>query len=771
METRCLNFFSPVRKALRDSAFKIRMEQFRQKRLVKQSRIKGVVNVEGDFATKFTNEEILRKNVRVKRMVTRPTAVLPRRHLLFIKNGSIPLSLEDLSVPAASVFDESKVPNLNSLFSKQHLKDESWVFTKSSKKGVKVIEWKSKSAATEGGASISDITKKKTDSAHKKTDPEILTKKILFHTTPSAIEEESKSLTASASNLITVLKEKAVAYSNSGVNPNLLKDIESALGLERIKRNEELLSCQWTVPTLISSGRASVENFNLLIRALGHQKKISEAFAVHDTMVQLGFDTDQETYVSLIIAAGADAELARKAYLKMREMLIPANDKVYGALIKAHVKAEDLPSAFALLAKMEESSSSVIPVVVFTTLLDGLVRAGKTEVAFERFNSWRTWKNLTPDTITFSVMIKACILNAECEKALGFLDDLRQSGHFPTDITYTHLIECLSLRSDFAEKAFQIYNQMQLEGFEMNEIVAESLVRACANLGDVNLLRKTIRDLSNQGMRMSEKMYAAGIRTLANSKMTTDFEKSVMIRLAWYIVHDLRSNKSLAVSTDILNAVMEVYAANGDSIQTVACLAQFEKFDCAPNSKSYEILLEMYSKQNDVGKFFALFDSSFQNITNNRIFHLALDMAIDSRSSKRTVAVLESMLEKGLRPLPDAAEKLARVGRKVVQIHQVVGRMVAQQRDETHERTEKENALISLDIEEHRTRLAFLQGKTDMEYMTPENEAKQLYWSKKKETLRKSPKLAKSDFLEVKKKGGALHALKTDKQKPNILAD
>jgi pentatricopeptide repeat protein len=422
---------------------------------------------------------------------------------------------------------------------------------------------------------------------------------------------------------------------------------------------------------------------------------------------------------------------------------------------------------------MEDEGLMPSSPVIYTTLLDGLVRAGKTEVAWSQFRSWRTWRQVKPDAVMFSVMIRACTKNYECEQALGLLDDLRVSGEYPTDITYSHLIECMSTRTDFSEKAFELFKQMKLEGFEMNAIVAKALVRACSRLGDVGRLGKTVKEICNAGIPLTSSMYADAIETIAtsmklNRKKVSEQEKGVNLRLAWYMVADLKE-KGVTITTPILNALMTTYAAADYLDQAVATLEQFESFQVAPNSMTYEIILEELGKRSDVGRFFALFDQT-KHLLSDHMFHLALDMAIETRSSKTTVAVLEGMVDRKIRPLPAAAEKLAVVGRKIVQIHQVVGKMVAQHRDETHERTSKEHALINLEIDEHRTRVAHIEGKTDLKFETSENEAKRLYWDKKDKT-RKNPRLARKDYLQVKKKGGDMHALKVDKPRPNLLAD
>lgn len=762
---RGLNFFSPQRKALRDSAFRQRIARLREQKQIRRqkelenSAPKYTVNEE------YLNEETIRKNPRVRRMVTRPTAALPRRHYLFIKSGSVPLSLEDLSVPGPSVFDESKAGELLKQKSKKvggdMGKSESWIFERQKKKGLRVVEWKGL-RTDDSRTSVKDIGKEKIV--------------LGSGSSTSLLQEmtEKGSLTVTGTSLISTLKEKAIAYAQTGINPDLMESVKKALelnpGLEKSKRYEELMACQWTVDSLISQGRASVDNFNLLIRSLGLRGDIDQAFNVVDSMTTLGYDCDSETFVSLIVACGDRAERARQAYLQMRQQLIPPTEKVYGALIKAHVSCGDLAAGFALLRKMEDEQIVPCSPVIYTTLLSGLVKQGKTELAWERFRSWRTWRQVKPDAVMFSVMIRACKKNSECERALGVLDDLRVSGEYPTDITYTHLIEVMATRSDFAEKAFEFKDQMLLEGFAINSVVAKALVKACASLGDVNRLRKVIADIAARNIPFTDGMYADAICTIATSMRVfkpSEFDRGVNLKLAWHIVADLQA-KSVPVTTEVLNAVVEVYCAAGLVEEAIGMLSEFAVFKTAPNGRTYAEILKILGEKNDLGRFFELFEFAKKTVDEN-IFHLALDLAMESRSSKRTVSVLEDMLQRNIRPLPAAAERLAVLGRQIVQIHQVVGKMVAQQRDETHEQTTKKHAVLDLELEEHRTRLAFIEGKTDVQLETVENEARRLYWEKKGKIG--NLKLSKKDHLERKKKGGRMYGLKVDKPKANLLAE
>ena len=669
----------------------------------------------------------------------RPVATLPRKHYLFIKNGTVPLALEDLSVFRKSVFDESKISFPSS--------SPSVPFEKQTKKGIKPVAW--------GGD----------QSENKPLFPTRMVSKIILGQ-PDAVSSDTAS-----SNLITVLKSKAVAYGQTGIDPDLMDRIKQSIdnfpGLERQRRLDELINCPFdSIESLLTNGLASIENFNSLIRIVGVKKTPAEAFAVFEKMIALGFEPDQNTFVSLMIAAGNQADLARSAFLRMRSLLIAPNEKVYGALIKAHVMEGDLSSSFALLRKMEDEH--ITPsVIVYTTLIDGLISAKKLDLAWEVFRDARTWKGIRPDAVLFSVMIKACIPNKECEKAINTLDDLRASGEYPTDITYAHLIECMSLRADFADKAFEFYRQMMAEGFPLNGIIAKALVHACAVSGDVERLRKTVKDISDNGFLIDNQMYADMILCVGTSLVPSSPPHEVFskIRLAWYIVADMRE-KGVGIDTPILNALTKVYVGADQPDHAIQMLEQFPTFETAPSTETYEILLEFFGFKSDSTKFFALFDQCCN--LSDKMFNLALDVAIESQSSSRTVAVLEQMVERQIFPLPNQAEKLALVGRKIVQIHQVVGKLVALQRDNTHDKMVRDNALVQLQIEEHATRLAAIEGRT-VKDPTLEQQVRDIYFSKSR--AHKPPRLTKSEHLQVKKKGGELHARKIDKPKHNILAE
>merc|ERR1712166_147948 len=106
----------------------------------------------------------------------------------------------------------------------------------------------------------------------------------------------------------------------------------------------------------------------------------------------------------------------------------------------------------------------------------------------------------------------------------------------------------------------------------------------------------------------------------------------------------------------------------------------------------------------DVGRFFVLWDmvpkTDLASRPSEEMYHLALDMAIQAKSAKLTCAVLEEFITARVLPSPDLAEKLAKAGRHVTQIHLLVGRLVTMNRETIKLDAERETAMLQTRMDE-----------------------------------------------------------------------
>ncbi|PHJ21869.1 pentatricopeptide repeat domain-containing protein [Cystoisospora suis] len=620
--------------------------------------------------------------------------------------------------------------------------------------------------------------------------------------------------------LIRQLKKQALEYEATGVDPSLLEVLSSVAlpyypGIERQVRLKEmkslakmsfsdLLSLTMKSPSpegqrgeaknsvnpLLGEGSGislCVKNCNALIKAKAHEGDLEGALEIYEKMIQHSLFPDEETFVHLIYGAGKkkDPAAARLLFLKMRSSFhtIEPTNRIYSSLIQAHVLSHDLSSAFALLRKMEDENLQP-DCVIYTSLIDGLIKEKKIKKAWRLFWNLRTWKKIEPDEVLFTIMIKACALKGESERALNLLDDLRQSGLYPTDITYMEVIHACCDRKDFASKCFEFYHQMKAEDMPITLPVYSFLLRACVTTGNVKRAKNIVREMIERRIPLNSYIYSLLIRAFASAMRlphVNDHERCANIRYAWYLLQDMRIKK-IPIEVKTLNALLEVYIAGGFAQYAVDLLKYFPQFECEPDIYTYKALLTMFAKDlKDVGRFFALW-TYMRTHTSLRpspgLLHMALETAIVSQSAKQTLKILQEMYSLKVYPTPQLTARLVRVGRDITAIHHMIGLFIQLEKKEVYDQNRKTQQLIQTEIDEYELKTFQEKGVTISgkgRNATPEQEVRKEFFKKKGKLEKEKyggnrrPWLPLGEYLQSKQKGGEAYALKHDKPRPPLI--
>lgn len=80
----------------------------------------------------------------------------------------------------------------------------------------------------------------------------------------------------------------------------------------------------------------------------------------------------------------------------------------------------------------------------------------------------------------------------QVEKAIGFLEELQQTGESATKVTYNTLINVCATRVDSFERAIEYFNRMEVEGMDRDQHSYRAMQRACATAGEVEYMEKIL---------------------------------------------------------------------------------------------------------------------------------------------------------------------------------------------------------------------------------------------------------------------------------------
>lgn len=226
---------------------------------------------------------------------------------------------------------------------------------------------------------------------------------------------------------------------------------------------------------LSACGQPSDRDFGNLIRLRVGRHEASEAFSLIQKMRAEGLEPDIFTYnavLSSCCAGGTRLDLAEQLFSKMKSIDGCVDIITCNTLIKGYAHAKRVNDAFDVVAEMESSgltptqvtlgtlldlcvnegcmdhahiilrkirqSGCQMNTVLYTTLIKGFVKSREVDKVLQVYDTM--CQHVKPDTITFSLVLKALCDARRMEEALVFFEKICADGHRPDDIMFNNLL-------------------------------------------------------------------------------------------------------------------------------------------------------------------------------------------------------------------------------------------------------------------------------------------------------------------------------------------
>jgi pentatricopeptide repeat protein len=266
------------------------------------------------------------------------------------------------------------------------------------------------------------------------------------------------------------------------------KDNDLALHFfEQLRQTNSALSADYgnACRVLVSTSRP-VEAA-LLVREM-HEKSI-EPYRVTYQMV-----------FSACCAEGRQLDLAQEMLGPMRKMEGLCDSVMYNVLIKGHVQANRFNDALNWLAVMKEDNVAPSS-ITFGILLDACIDKCKMDIASLVFRQMIN-SGLEMNAVLFTTMMKGLAKAGRVKDALDLYEHMIQQGIEPDLFTYSTLIKCLCDNKEL-ESAFLLLDQMSTKGISPDEVIFNNLLAGCVQCSNLSLGERLLQDMINLGIKPS----------------------------------------------------------------------------------------------------------------------------------------------------------------------------------------------------------------------------------------------------------------------------
>jgi len=245
----------------------------------------------------------------------------------------------------------------------------------------------------------------------------------------------------------------------------------------------------------------SAQTCGTLMKAYGFLRQMDQVWKVWEDLKSVHrLEANDMTYAALIEACvmnGAVHEAIR-IFGEMKKVLPEKakNPMFYAILIKGFAQRKESHRAMQLYQDMKREN---IPVnlVTFNTLIDGCARVGDMEQAAALFTEMCTMDGVEPDLITYSTCVKGYCVQGDLDQAVQLFTMMRRKGIQPDAILFNSILDGCAKRQ-MRSLAESVLEDMKQTGITPSNITLSILVKLYGRCRDLDRAFELVEEVSTQ---------------------------------------------------------------------------------------------------------------------------------------------------------------------------------------------------------------------------------------------------------------------------------
>ena len=260
----------------------------------------------------------------------------------------------------------------------------------------------------------------------------------------------------------------------------------------------------------------------IVIKAYGMKKNISKAIEIYQNMKKEKIEISSVTYGCLINACIKNNNLnkAFELYEELKKNGYEMNTVLYTTLIKAYSKIKNINKVIEIFNTMKESKNNLPNNITYNSVIDCCLKCNLYDLANKIFNEMinnnnYNNKNIKPDIITFSTLIKGEIRRKKFQNALNYLNIMFNLNIFPDEILLNSLLDGCEKCNEF-KKAYYIFNLFKTKNVEPTMMSYSIMMKITGKINDFEYSTVLLNEVKNKIKNLNLIIFTCYIKTCFN---------------------------------------------------------------------------------------------------------------------------------------------------------------------------------------------------------------------------------------------------------------
>ncbi|CAN8255928.1 unnamed protein product [Cochlearia groenlandica] len=245
------------------------------------------------------------------------------------------------------------------------------------------------------------------------------------------------------------------------------------------------------------------------------QEKVMEMFSLIQVIARVKPSLNAISTCLNLLVDSKEVDLARKLllYAKHNLGLVP-NTCIFNILVKHHCKNGDIDSAFGVVEEMKRNGISYPNLITYSTLMDCLFVHSRSKEAMALFEDMISKERISPDPVTFNVMINGFCRAGEVDRAKVIIDFMKKNGCNPNVYNYSALMNGFCKEGKTRE-AKQIFDEVKETGLKLDTVGYTTLMNCLCRNGQIDEAMELLGEMKASGCKADALTYNVILRGLS----------------------------------------------------------------------------------------------------------------------------------------------------------------------------------------------------------------------------------------------------------------
>ncbi|KAL0730144.1 hypothetical protein Bca4012_026237 [Brassica carinata] len=321
-----------------------------------------------------------------------------------------------------------------------------------------------------------------------------------------------------------------------------------------------------------------------------------------------------------LLVDSKEVDLAKKLLLYGKQRLgLQPNTCIFNILVKHHCKNGDVDSAFGVVEEMKRSGLSYPNLITYSTLMECLFAQSRCKEAMELFEDMISKEGISPDPVTFNVMINGfcrageverakmivefmkkngCNPNGKIQEAKEVFDEVKETGLNLDTVGYTTLMNCFC-KSGQIDEAMELLGEMKASGCRADALTYNVILRGLCSEGRTEDALEMLSQWGCERVHLNKGSYRIILNALCKNG---ELEKAVEFL-------SLMSKKGVWPHHATWNDLVVRLCGFGNAELGVRVLTGFMGMGFKPEPESWRAVVESICKERKLLHVFELLDS------------------------------------------------------------------------------------------------------------------------------------------------------------------